>query len=103
VEIATMPDLLSVLFVALWGTAGLVGGAFFRRVRRQQVAKRPVGKLPLEAARFVTLLVFLVLVIAASEVGRRGAVPGSAKTWAIIICVLGCVAGFAWPRRSGTP
>ncbi len=98
-----MPDLLSILFVVLWGAAGLVAGVFFHRVRRQQVTKRPVGKLPLEAARFVTLLVFLVLVIAASEVGRRGDVPGSAKTWAIIICVLGCVGGFAWPRRSGTP
>lgn len=96
-----MPDLLSILFVVLWGGAGLVAGAFFYRVRRQQLEKRPIGKLPLEAARFVTLLVFLLLVIAASELGRRGDVPGSAKTWAIIACVLGCIAGFAWPRKSG--
>ena len=93
---------LSALFVVLWGTAGLVAGMFFHRVRRQQVTKQPVGKLPLEAARFVTLLVFLLLVIAASEVGRRGEVPNGAKTWAIIVCVLGCIAGFASPRKSGT-
>lgn len=61
-----------------------------------------MGKLPLEAARFVTLLVFLLLVVAASEVGRRAEVPSGAKTWAIIVCVLGCIAGFAWPRKSGT-
>ena len=96
-----MPDLLSILFVVLWGTAGLVAGVFFYRVRRQQLEKWRVGKLPLEAARFVTLLVFFVLVIAASEIGRRGEVPGTAKTWAIIACLLGCVAGFAWPMKTG--
>lgn len=95
-------DLLSVLFVVLWGTAGLVAGVFFHRVRRQQLKKQPLGKLPLEAVRLLTLLAFLLLVIAASEVGRRGGVPSGAKTWAIIVCVLGCIAGFAWPRKSGT-
>lgn len=98
--VAAMPDLLSILFVVLWAGAGLVAGGFFYRVRRQQTEKRPKGTPPLEAARFVTLLVFLLLVIAASELRRRGDVPGSAKTWAIIACVLGCIAGFARPKRS---
>ncbi len=93
--------LLSALFVVLWGTAGLVAGIFFYRVRCQQLPKQRVCKLPLEAARLVTLLVFLMLVIAASELEGRGDVSNGAKTWAIIVCVLACIAGFAWPRKPG--
>ena len=96
-----MLNLPSILFVVLWGAAGLVAGVFFYRVRREQIEKLPVGKLPLEATRFVTLLVFLLLVIVASEIGRRGAVTGDVKTWGIVACMLGCIAGFAWPRKTG--
>lgn len=92
-------DLLSLVFVSLWGAAGWVAGTFFHQVRQIQLAKKDLGKTSLESTRMVTLLIFFVLVVAASEIGSRGAVPPIAKTGAIVVCVLCCVLGFSRPWK----
>lgn len=92
-----MRDLLAAAFVGLWGAAGWVAGTFFYRVRQLQIPKKDSGKMSLESARIVTLLIFLAIVILASEIGSRAEVPSFAKTGALVVCLVCCVLGYRRP------
>jgi len=89
-------ELLSILFVALWGMAGLVGGLFFRRVRSEQTEHQPRRGLPLDVMRGIALVALLLIVIAASEIGRIAEVIGDLKLCAAAVCVVTCIVVTLW-------
>lgn len=91
--------LMSVAFVALWALAGLAAGAFFRCFYRYSRGDVSLARKSLEIYRFGTLILVLLLVVAATELASYGAVSASAKAMALFGGLAGLVMGWCIKRR----
>lgn len=87
-----------VAFVLLWSLAGWLAGRFFGRVRWLNRTGQWPGRGSLDTERYVTLGAFFALVVCASEVCGRFALPDWAKAAGIASTVIFLVASY----RRGT-
>jgi len=90
----------TIAFVGLWIAAGVIAGLFFRHTRERQKTRLTAGRFPSELRRATSLIGLFLIIVAASELGRRTGVSDIAKLIAAIAALGSCAAAVIWPAKN---